>query len=266
MKRPYTRVFVGSDSHCGHRVGLTPPQYQSRSGFGKWEQVQAELWQFYIEKLDQWKPFDIALLNGDLIDGKGQKSGGSELTTADRLKQAEIAYTAFREIGAKKYRFTYGTPYHAGTDEDFEQKIVDEFIKSGVDADINGHGFYEINGRNIDMKHKIANGMHHTRATPMLKEIDANMFWFMAEVEPLADVVIRSHVHKSLGTYQDGKFGFITPALMGLGDKYGSRQCGNVTVEFGFLVLDIPNDKEKSLTWKFETMKGVINKNQCEVL
>ena len=124
----------------------------------------------------------------------------------------------------------------------------------------------EINGRNIDMKHKIANGMHHTRATPMLKEIDANMFWFMAEVEPLADVVIRSHVHKSLGTYQDGKFGFITPALMGLGDKYGSRQCGNVTVEFGFLVLDIPNDKEKSLTWKFETMKGVVNKNQCEVL
>ena len=123
MKRHFKRVFVGSDSHCGHRAGLTPPKFQARGGFGKWEALQAELWDFYMEKLYKWKPFDIAILNGDLTDGKGQRTGGSELITADRFKQAEIAYQAFREIGAKKYRLVAGTPYHSGMEEDFEIKV-----------------------------------------------------------------------------------------------------------------------------------------------
>ena len=265
MKRNFKRVFVGSDSHCGHRAGLTPPQFQVSGGFGKWEALQAELWEFYMEKLYKWKPFDIAILNGDLTEGKGQRSGGSELITADRFKQAEIAYQAFREIRAKKYRLVAGTPYHSGMEEDFEIKVCDEFIKNCCDCEFNGHGFYEINGRNFDVKHKIASGMHHTRATPLLKEIDANMFWADDDIEPRADIVIRSHVHKSLQTYQDGRYGFITPALTGLGDKYGSRQCSNV-VEFGFLVIDVPDKREEDIRWKFETLKGQVNRSKCEVL
>lgn len=264
-KRNFKRLFIGGDPHCGHRAGLTPPQFQLRGGYGKWEALEAELWEFWMEKLYKWKPFDIAITNGDLTDGKGYRSGGSELITADRFKQAEICYHALKEIGANKYRFTFGTPYHSGMEEDFEIKVVDEFQKNGIDAEITGHGFYEINGLNFDVKHKIANGMHHTRATPLLKEIDANYFWSDEEIEPRANVVIRSHVHKSLQTWQDGRYGFITPALTGLGDKYGARQCSNL-VDFGFIVMDVPNNKEKGITWKFETLKGVANRSQCEVL
>lgn len=266
-KRNFKRLFIGSDSHCGHRVGLTPPEYQSRGGFGKWEGTQATLWNFFLDRVSFWKPFDVAILNGDLVDGKGFRSGGSELITADRMKQAEIAYKAFREINAKKYRIIAGTPYHSGMDEDFEIKCNDEFIKNGCDCTFQGVGFFNINGWEIDVKHKIASSsVHHGRATPLLKEIDANTFWYLADVEPNADIIIRSHVHKSLQTFQDDKYGFITPALQGLGDKYGSRQCSNV-VEFGFIVLDLPEKSSgEPPRWKIEKIKGIQQRTESEIL
>lgn len=266
MKRNFKRIFVGSDSHCGHRAGLTPPEYQSRSGFGRWEQTQDMLWDFWGDKLSKWKPFDVAILNGDLVDGKGFRSGGSELITADRFIQAEIAYKAFREVGAPVVRIVFGTPYHSGMEEDFEIKCCDEFLKHDIDCKAEGKGFYNINGREFNVKHKV-NGstVHHGRATPIMKEVDANLFWADEDIEPRSNIVIRSHVHKSLYNEQDFRVGIITPALTALGDKYGSRQCSGV-VEFGFYVIDVPDDIQEQMECHKEILPGRFQKIVSEVL
>jgi hypothetical protein len=265
MKRNFKRVFVASDSHCGHRVGLTPTPYQGH-GDSKWEQLQFSLWSWFKTEVEKHKPYDIAILNGDLIDGKGFRSGGSELITADRMMQARIAFDAFRIVEAQKVRIIAGTPYHSGTEEDFEQRIMDLYLADGIDCAFHGHGFYTINGRNLDVKHKISSSsVHHGRATPLLKEIDANLFWAMDDVEPMADIVIRGHVHYHLQTEQDGRYGFILPSLQGLGDKYGSRQCSN-RVDFGFLVLDIPENVEDKIEWTYRILPGIVQRTEAEVL
>ena len=550
MKRNFKRVFVASDSHCGHRVGLTPTPYQSR-GDSKWEKLQFMLWAWFKEEVEKFKPYDIAILNGDLIDGKGYRSGGSELITADRMMQTRIAFDAFRIVEAPKVRIIAGcltaghrvltsnlrwvpveelvpgdkilafdedyqehsnrrnwregvvtnnqpfesdvytmrlsdgtsitatpdhpflirsgkngsgpngrrwrtikelydiatysqyidpkrkkggytqympllfprflpvwetdnsyeggylsgffdgegclsqrlkrrndrggepemnftltavqipnamldkaieylnlkgvqhtiikhdyrndtvtvsitggiakklqflgeirpkrlldnfdiskmgnirgllkddtriveiypdgkqtvwglststktyisegflshnTPYHSGADEDLEQRIVDLYLSDGIDCAFHGHGFYTINGHYLDVKHKISSSsVHHGRATPLLKEIDANAFWAMDDVEPMADIVIRGHVHYHLQTEQDGRYGFILPSLQGLGDKYGSRQCSS-RVDFGFLILDIPEDLTEKIEWDYRILPGIVQRTESEVL
>lgn len=264
MSKGYKRAIFASDSHCGHKVGLTPPEYFYH---GKVGEVQATLWDFWVERIEKWKPFDIAIIDGDLVDGKGERSGGTELYTTDRLEQAHIAYECFKQIGADKYRIVAGTPYHSGVNEDFEKAVVLEFQKNGHDCgELQDHGYYEINGKNIDVKHYIANSsVHHGRATPVLKDLDANTFWNLADVEPKADIAIRAHVHKSLLAYQDERFGFVLPSLQGLGTKFGARRCSGV-VEFGFLVIDIPDNPRDDIKWKFETMKGKQQRVAVEVL
>jgi len=227
---------------------------------------QRIIWDFFERNVNQYKPFDVAVLNGDLIDGKGRKSGGSELLTADRVKQALIAHQVFRHVEAPKVEIVAGTPFHSGDDEDWESVIASLFLADGVDCEFHGHGFFECNGRNLDIKHKVGNStVHHGRFTPMQKEIDANVWWHLWDVEPLADIAIRGHVHSHLQLEQDFKYGFVLPALCGLGDKYGSRQCAG-RVEFGFLILDIPDDKFERIKWEWAILPGKYQQVDVKVL
>ena len=119
------RMVVISDLHCGHVVGLTPPRWHFQID-GKLYANQKELWGFYAQSIDSLKPIDILVVNGDAIDGKGCRSGGTEQNTTDRLEQCEMAIECIEYTEAKTVRMTYGTPYHAGQDEDFE-KIIERY-------------------------------------------------------------------------------------------------------------------------------------------
>ena len=77
------RLVIESDYHCGHWAGLTPPDwYQS----GKKGKHQKELWEFRKSVLKDIGRIDFLIVNGDCIDGKGARSGGSELSTSDRAE------------------------------------------------------------------------------------------------------------------------------------------------------------------------------------
>ena len=77
------RIAVISDLHCGHVVGLTPPRWQSAVGLvgEKIAAMQKTLWDLYTEEMDAIKPIDVLIVNGDCIDGKGKRSGSTELIT-----------------------------------------------------------------------------------------------------------------------------------------------------------------------------------------
>lgn len=244
MRKDYKRLFVGSDSHCGHKVGLTPQKYQTRGLFEQWEQTQSDLWEWYKYAIDLYKPFDIAILNGDLIDGKSRKDGGQQLITTDRLQQAQIAYDAFSELRADKYIVIAGTPYHGGENEMFEKVIVELLLKAGHDAEFHETFAGDINGRRVHARHHVSgSGIPHGATTPLNRELVNDILWGVKMEKGKPDLFIRSHTHLYTPTEILGCTAFVTPALMALGDNYGSMRVSKL-VDIGFVVVDIPNEKE----------------------
>lgn len=227
------RVIVVADFHCGHLVGLTPPQWQNRHENKKLCTVQKELFGEYQRMVDENHGPDVLIVNGDCIDGRGERSGSTELITVDRYEQCKIAAHCVKMWGAKHIIMTYGTPYHTGTQEDFEKILADM-----VQADkIGSQEWIDINGAIFDVKHKVGGAsMPHTKGTPLSKEKLWNIIWAEHDEQPNSNVIIRSHVHNY--HFDGGKdwFAVTTPALQGQGSKWGARQCSG-HVDFGILKM-----------------------------
>ncbi len=251
------RMVVISDMHCGHLVGLTPPRWHYQND-GKLYKNQKELWRFYTETIDSLKPIDILVVNGDAIDGKGYRAGGADQKTTDRLEQVEMAVECIEYAQAKTVRMTYGTPYHTGSEEDWESIIADR-----VGAKIEGHAFFDIDGVVFDIKHKVGgSSIPHGRNTALLREKLWNTMWSERDQQRRADVLIRSHVHyHTFGGTHVG-ITMTTPALQGFGSKYGVRQCSGI-VDIGMIYFDI--DKE-GFAWNSVIAKLAQQKAPVEVL
>jgi len=228
------RVLVVSDFHCGHEAGL-------------W--MGSPLWNKFVELIRGLGKIDICVANGDLIDGKGPKTGGTELITADRFEQAEMALRVLEFINANVYRLTYGTAYHTGYNEDWE-----DIIAKRIGATIKGHDFFDVNGLVFDVKHKIrGSSIPHGRFSPLARAKLWNLFWNEFHEVPRADIFIRSHVHYL--SFCGGKkwLALTTPALQDWGSKYGERECENV-IDWGFVYFDILD--RNCWSWKDVTVEN----------
>jgi len=243
------RVVTISDLHCGHEFGLTPPAWQYRADghprISKAAKFQKALWSFATEALEDMKPIDILIVNGDAIDGKGEKSGGVEQITTDRLEQCEMAAEFINLAEAKQVRILHGTRYHVGKDEDFEQVLVDK-VKGSVS--IQGHGFFDVNGCVFDIKHKVgSSGIPHGRHTALARDRMWNQIWAAERGrQPQANIIQRAHVHYF--TYAGGRdwVAMTSPALS-YGTSYGIRECSGI-VDIGMLVVDV----DAAGGWKWE--------------
>jgi len=262
-RRKFTRMLVISDLHCGHQAGLTPPEFQwsvasDNPRRAKFAVQQQEMYKWYEDTIDLLKPINILLVNGDAIDGRGIRSGGCEHITIDRNEQSDIAATCIKRAGAPRIRMTYGTAYHTGIEEDWEDAVAHK-----VEADsISGHDFFEINGVVFDAKHHIGGStIPYGRSTSMKKDKLWNTLWNAEhEQQPDSDILIRSHVHYSDVTGDDEWTGYTTLALQGWGSKFGVRRCSGI-VKFGFMTFDI--SKEGCVTPQWH--KGILNSQKVKV-
>lgn len=250
-KRDFKRVVVMSDMHCGHKVGLTPPDWwyeweTSSERQKKVNQTQRELWGFFKDEIDLLKPIDRLIVNGDLVDGKGGRSGATELRTADRAEQAEIAAACINYVEAEKVLVTFGTPYHSGMDEDWELEVVERL--NCRDVKISGQDFPLINGVQFDVKHFVSSSsIPHGQATPLLRSKLWNDIWASEHaLQPKAQILIRSHVHYYLRCDKADWTALTTPMMMGFGDKYGVRKMDRIA-EIGFIHIDIESKDEWNL-------------------
>lgn len=254
-----TRVVVVSDLHSGHAVGLTPPSWQwakrkdskgDPTKRNKYAKIQDECWRQYESILRDLEPIHRTLFLGDAIEGKGTRSGGTELITSDREEQCEIAAAALNKIrhhAARGYKIrgVFGTPSHAGVNEDWETRVAD---LAGFDK-IGSHEWPCVNGYVFDIKHKIgSSSIPHGRATATLREMLWNELWAVQDHQPRADCLIRGHVHFAQGVWVPDmtgrdRWGFTMPALQALGSKFGSRQCSGV-VHWGLMHFDISSNGE----------------------
>jgi len=228
------RLVIESDYHAGHWAGLTPPDwYQS----GKKGKHQKELWEFRQSVLKDIGHIDFLVVNGDCIDGKGTRSGGSELSTSDRAEQCEMAAASIDSAGASECGIIYGTPYHTGQDEDWEQVVANKCVTPI--AFVSGQEFLEYDGVTFDIKHKVGGStIPHGRHTAVAKEKLWNLIWAEREGQPKADVIVRSHVHYFAYCGGPDWVAMTTPAWQGHGSKFGVRQCSG-TIDLGLIVFEI---------------------------
>lgn len=233
----FKRMVVLSDLHCGHILGLTPPSWHYQNDnveLGYIAEMQNEAWKWYINAIRRvGKDIDILVVNGDLIDGRGEKSGSTELITSDRARQVSIGVECVQQWNAKQIFMTRGTPYHTGKYEQFEDLAAEKlgaYIDNSLDI--------KVNGKMFNFKHKVAGStVPYGKSTGVIKEAFWNLVQSAYNEVPFADVVIRSHVHYMMINQDSMRYSITTPALQ-LNSRYGQQQCTGLT-DFGFLVIDI---------------------------
>jgi hypothetical protein len=237
------RVVCIADLHCGHIVGLTPPNWDNerpKPHLKKSYSMRRIIWDFYQEQLRKLRPIDILLVNGDCIDGRNEGRGSTELLYVDRNDQVDMAVDAIKEAKAKTIVMAYGTGYHTGQEEDFERPIAQRVgaLKIGsVDA-------IDVNGVIINYRHFISGSqVPHGRHTAVERDRTWNALWALRGEYPLAQIVIRSHVHYFTYCGDGQGLALTTPALEGYGSKYGARLLSGL-VDIGLVYFDIESKEE----------------------
>lgn len=241
---PKTGIIV-SDFHCGHLFGLTPPPYQINPDddrqLGKAAEWQQKTWDWYSGELAKIGHVDRLIVNGDAIDGNGARSGGTELITTDRRRQVEMAKACIDQADYDAITIIRGTGYHTGDAEDWEDVLADTLGTHAQD-----HAWLEYAGCVIDCKHHIGSTSVPGNAPPALgRESVWNLLWAEKQLQPKANVIIRSHLHTYYYTGFDDWVAIVTPALQGW-TKYGGRRMSK-TISFGFLYFEISDEGE--FTW-----------------
>ena len=245
MPRTFKRVLAIGDFHCGHEVGLTPPKWEpGPRTTPKRHLMRTAIWTWFQQQVQPLKP-DILIVNGDCIDGKGQASQASELLYADRLDQVGMAVDAIQSIPDKpKIYMSYGTAYHTGKGEDWEDIVAD---KVGA-VSIGGEDEISVNGTIINYKHHLGrSGVPHGRTSAVLRDALWNQLWAHRGEYERADILLRSHVHYHGFAGDTDLLAMTLPAMQGYGTKFGTRRVTG-TVDVGFVVFDVygPND----YTWE----------------
>jgi len=245
------RIVIIADMHCGHRAGLTPPQYRHAAGddhiWQKYTRVAEEAWGLYAEEARRLVPIDCLVVNGDAIDGRGEKSGGCEALTVDRNEQCKIAIECIKLWEAPKIYMTRGTPYHAGDIESWEDSVAEK-----VGAKIGDHEWVDVNGYIFDVKHFVGGSqIPHGRYTAVARDALWNSLWAEALDQPRADMIVRSHVHYCItGSNWSGEKHrefLVTPALQAMGTRFGAQRMSGI-VTWGLVAFDI--DTEGRIAWR----------------
>jgi len=239
-------VVAITDLHCGHRAGLTTDQWL-RPEDTQIGTLQRELRGHYDRWVKEYYRPDVLLIGGDCIDGKGHRSGGTELLTSDRDLQSGMAVELIKMWNPGIIKMVYGTPYHTGSNEDWEAVIADR-----LGAEIHGQMFVTVEGVTYHVKHKTgASSIPHGRHTATAKDRLWLAIWEEDQDWPRADIVLRGHVHYHQYCGGPDWLGMTMPALCGAATKYGSRQCSGI-VHFGITVFQIDGIK---YTWHTEIVR-----------
>ncbi len=234
------KIIVLSDLHCGSLSGLTPPRDMSYiEGQPNRRKLLNFMWKNYLEYIEACPEPYLVVVNGDILDGSGQKSAGSEQLTTDRIEQAEMAYRALKLWKPKNgFVMTFGTAFHTGTGEDFERHRATRLEAEFGYADIKGQQWLDIDGLMFNIRHHHASsGVPSGRANAILKTRMWDQIWAKEGENPESNVYIRSHCHYYQFAGGPGWVGMSTPALQAAESKYG-RRLENL-VDFGMIELTV---------------------------
>lgn len=238
-------AFIG-DTHCGHLLGLTPPEYQ-RQGWDLHYAV-SDLWQWYTEQTKD--NIDVAVWMGDLVDGPGRRGNNNHLTT-DMETQSDMAIEIVRTANANKNVFVYGTPYHVTGAMDYEAIVAREF-----GGDIRTHQKIEVDGYRYDVSHAVGKTGTPVGGDIMItkKRLWSHINDVMAGRNP-AHYVIRAHVHEYRITGNSVSTGITCPCLkFGLPDYEDYARKLDGYYDMGLLIHNTGSDtwEKRLFPWRIQ--------------
>jgi len=249
-----TRVVILADLHSMHQAGLVHPSFEMRpedreSPHFKLYNIRRKMFKFYQETLASLQPIDLLIVNGDAVEGKGAKSGSTEVLTTDRSEQASCAAALINEAQARLVEMTYGTPYHTGLEEDWENEVAKEVHNLNK---IESTGHYKVDDIIIQARHFASrSSIPHGRFTPIAKQHLWNVLWKERGEYPKVDIIVRSHVHYFTHCGEADWIAFTTPALQAYWTKYGTRVCTG-TVDYGIMWIDVNG---KDYEWDYRLLR-----------
>ena len=169
-------VVVVGDTHCGSRVGLSPPQFHDKDGaFRAFSTTQSFIWKWWeycwteIQTMAKKANEKYLVINSDIFEGVHHEQ--AQLITNDKSEQIEIGIESFG-IVADKYKPDYtfgtlGTGAHGGDnmEEEFYRYYVNELnVQMNGPRHIHDDIRFDVSGVGFDVAHKgIAGYTFHTQ-------------------------------------------------------------------------------------------------------
>jgi hypothetical protein len=198
------KILVSSDLHCGHALGLTPPDWHTR----KTRAFALPLWTYWTEAARELGRVDIHVLNGDLTDGEGKKETIGLITT-DIEEQAAMAAECARVFKADHRYVLYGTPFHTVSTLSHENLVA-----SDLGCDIYETLRLKVRGVRMNVRHVVGRSdIPYGQLTQIFKEVVREELLSLVERYDAADVIARSHVHYDFEVRHRNKRAFTTPCM-----------------------------------------------------
>lgn len=247
------KVAAISDLHAGHRAGLTPPDWWQGKR-DRYSALQRAAWEEYARIIKAVGRPDWLLVAGDCIDGRGERSGGTELITTDRLEQVEMAAEAISLWRARNVVMVRGTPYHTGEAEEYENVLADR-----VRAEIDDWLSIKIGGFVFDLKHEVStSSVFHGQAGPLAREWLLRLLMAEREACPKADVIIRGHTHRYMYTGGTNWLAMSLPCLQ-VESKFGKRRKSPIVPDWGVVVFYVePQRSPWGIRWEAWLAKKLV--------
>jgi len=221
-------VFVViSDIHAGSLLGLTPrdeirPLVRA---------TQEPLIDWYEKQREEIGRVDGVIGNGDMVEGPGSKRALGLLTT-DTDEQADLAIRLLEPWKAKRYFFTFGTPYHVTGSEDWEKGIAKHF-----NAPIKDMLYLDIAGHLCRFRHHVGRSdIPYGQGTPLFREAVRDTLYAIDEEEDPAEFLFHGHVHYYFRAENARQTAIAGPCLQTPESVYG-RVCRSSYYDIGLLVI-----------------------------
>lgn len=183
---PPESILLVGDNHAGSHYAPWPwnPIPETGSAY------MTKCWWHFVEQV---KPFDLLILNGDIIDGPQRKQGGRGVYNVALNKQVEGAIELLRPLAAKARKIIRidGTPYHE--DGDNVLGILDLALGVTMRTQV----------LDLDLGSGILNVAHHPAGGSALylgTKLDKEGLWSLVAATrrkvPRARWIVRSHIHE----------------------------------------------------------------------
>lgn len=191
-------VLVLSDMHCGHRLAIMPPSFETSDGIVvKANKPQRALYKFWLEVVKKWKNPDVLVVNGEPFDGQQPIDRGTEAWTTNYLDQVDASVQLIKEFGAKKIFTTRGSNYHVSIggisiEEIFAERVGAEKVDGKL---VFPELFLDVENVKFNFAHHISSSVSgwQYRSTPSAKE--AMLLKLNESHKWPYDILVRSHVH-----------------------------------------------------------------------
>lgn len=260
MNERVRNLVVVSDTHCGCRLGLAPPDpiplddggtYTASSFQQKIWAMWEEFWHEWVPRVTHGEPYDI-VHNGDVIDGVHHNS--TTQVSHNIQDQLMIADRALRPI-IERCQATGGTYYHVrGTAAHVgSSSIHEEMLAQRLGAKPNEEGQHarydlwkRVGGALVHLMHHVgttSSSAHESSAVNA--ELTAEFVEAARWRQEPPDFIVRSHRHRSIAVDMDSARGYaaaiVTPGWQGktpfawkvAGARISVPQFGGVLIRQG---------------------------------